>query len=158
VVLALGGGIGIFSGGLLADALRRRGQTGAELWPGIISALAILPFGIATAQAGSGDAALLRFAGFMFFSSFAFAAAAAALQVVTPNRLRGQVSALYLFFVNLGGIGLGSFLTGWINDAVFHDPGRVGDSMAWVIGLAAPAAALLLLAALPAYRRMQREA
>jgi hypothetical protein len=58
----------------------------------------------------------------MFFSSFAFAAAAAALQAVTPNRLRGQVSALYLFFVNLAGIGLGSFLTGWINDSMLRRP------------------------------------
>ena len=95
------------------------------------------------------------FAGFMFFSSFAFAAAAAALQVVTPNRLRGQVSALYLFFVNLGGIGLGSFLTGWVNDSIFADPNRVGDSMAWIVGIGAPVAALLLLAALPGYRRLQ---
>ena len=155
VVLAAGGAAGIFSGGLLADALRRRGLASAELWPGIFSALAVLPLGIATAQAGSGRAALSLFAGFMFFSSFAFAAAAAALQVVTPNRLRGQVSALYLFFVNLGGIGLGSLLPGWVNDAVFADPNRVGDSMAWVIGLSTPLAALLLFAALPGYRRLQ---
>jgi len=155
VVLALGGAAGIFSGGLFADALRRRGIAGAEIWPGIVSALAVLPLGIATAQAGSGRAALAIFAGFMFFSSFAFAAAAAALQVVTPNRLRGQVSALYLFFVNLGGIGLGSFLTGWVNDSIFADPNRVGDSMAWIVGIGAPVAALLLLAALPGYRRLQ---
>jgi MFS family permease len=155
LVLAIGGAAGIFSGGLFADALRRRGIATAELWPGIVSALAVLPLGIATAQAGSGSAALAIFAGFMFFSSFAFAAAAAALQVVTPNRLRGQVSALYLFFVNLGGIGLGSFLTGWVNDAIFGDPNRVGDSMAWIIGLSAPAAALLLLAGLRGYRRLQ---
>ena len=158
LVLALGGAAGIFSGGLLADALRRRGWLTAELWPGILSALAILPLGIATAQAGSGSAALALFAGFMFCSSFAFAAAAAALQLVTPNRLRGQVSALYLFFVNLAGIGLGSFLTGWVNDAVFADPNRVGDSMAWIVGLGAPLAALLLLCGLPGYRRLQRDA
>jgi MFS family permease len=140
----------------LADVLRRRGHPGAELWPGIISALAILPFGIATTQADSGALALWFFAGFMFFSSFAFAAAAAALQLVTPNRLRGQVSALYLFFMNLAGIGLGSFLTGWINDAVFADPGRVNDSMAWIVAIAAPLATLVLGLGLAEYRRLQR--
>jgi MFS family permease len=156
VILATGGALGILGGGAFADWLRRRGVTGAELWPGIVSAIAITPLGIATAQAADGAAALAIFAGFMFFSSFAFAAAAAALQIVSPNRLRGQVSALYLFFVNLAGIGAGSFLTGWVNDAVFADPDRVGDSMAWIVAIAGPLAALLLLAGLPAYRKLQR--
>jgi MFS family permease len=88
----------------------------------------------------------------MVFASFPFAAAAAALQNVTPNRLRGQVSAVYLFVVNLAGIGLGSFLTGFVNDHVFGDPARVGDSMAWIVGLAAPLAAIVLLAGRRSYR------
>lgn len=156
MVLAIGGAAGILAGGALADSLRRRGIVTAELWPGIVSAVAITPLGIATTQAVSGSAALTLFAGFMFFSSFAFAAAAAALQMVSPNRLRGQVSALYLFFVNLAGIGLGSFLTGWVNDAVFADPRRVHDSMAWIVGVTAPLAALLLAAGLGRYRSLQR--
>ena len=158
LVLAIGGAAGIFAGGWLADTLRRRGDAGAELWPGLLSAGAILPFGLATTQAGSGAAALAAFAGFMFASSFAFAAAAAALQVVTPNRLRGQVSALYLFCVNLAGIGVGSFLTGWLNDSVFADPNRVGDSMAWVVGVSAPLTMLLLWLARSRYLRLQRPA
>ena len=156
LTLALGGAAGILAGGAFADLLRRRGFASAELWPGIVSAILITPLGIATAQAGSGSAALGLFAGFMFFSSFAFAAAAAALQLVAPNRLRGQVSALYLFFVNLAGIGVGSFLTGWVNDAVFADPNRVNDSMAWIVGIAAPLAAILLLAGRAGYVRLQR--
>ncbi len=156
LVLAIGGAAGILAGGACADWLRRRGIMTAELWPGIVSALAITPLGIATAQAGDGHAALTLFAGFMFFSSFAFAAAAAALQLVAPNRLRGQISALYLFFVNLAGIGLGSFLTGWVNDAVFGDPRRVDDSMAWIVGTMAPLAAALLAAGLGRYRALQR--
>ncbi len=156
LVLALGGALGILAGGAFADLLRRRGITSAELWPGIVSAVAVAPLGIATAQAGDGRMALTLFAGFMFFSSFAFAAAAAALQIVTPNRLRGQVSALYLFFVNLAGIGVGTFLTGWINDHVYADPLRVNDSMSWVVGIAAPLAALLLASGLGRYRAMQR--
>ena len=156
LVLAVGGALGILSGGAFADWLRRRGVMSAELWPGIISAIAIAPLGIATAQADDGDAALTLFAGFMFFSSFAFAAAAAALQAVTPNRLRGQVSALYLFFVNLAGIGVGTFLTGWINDSIYADPLRVNDSMSWIVGIAAPLAALLLASGLRSYRAMQR--
>jgi MFS family permease len=153
LILAIGGAIGIFAGGAFADALRRRGVPDAELWSGIVGALLLWPFGIYAAQASSGEAALTAFAGFMVFASFPFAAAAAALQNVTPNRLRGQVSAVYLFVVNLAGIGLGSFLTGFVNDHVFGDPTRVGDSMAWIVGLAAPLAAIVLYAGRRAYRQ-----
>lgn len=147
LILALGGASGILAGGAFADWLRRRQVVDAEIWPGIVSALAVGPLGIATCQAPGGTAALALFAGFMFFSSFAFAAAAAALQAAAPNRMRGQVSAVYLFCVNLTGIGLGSFLTGFVNDYVYADELRVGDSMSWIVGSVAPLAAALLWAA-----------
>jgi MFS family permease len=147
LILAIGGAAGIVAGGVFADWLRKRGTVDAELWPGIVSALLVWPLGIATCQAASGSNSLALFAGFMFFSSFAFAAAAAALQAAAPNRMRGQVSAVYLFFVNLAGIGLGSFLTGFVNDYVYADELRVGDSMSWIVGIAAPLAATFLWAA-----------
>ncbi|HRX89043.1 MAG TPA: MFS transporter, partial [Steroidobacteraceae bacterium] len=158
MTLAIAGGIGIYAGGVFADFLRRRGVVTAELWPGVVSALGVLPFGIGTVQSADGATSLQYFAGFMFFSSFAFAAAASALSIVCPNRLRGQISAVYLFFVNLAGIGVGSFLTGFFNDHVFHDPNRVGDSIAWIIAIAAPLAMVLLGLAMVPYRAAQQPA
>jgi MFS family permease len=156
LILAIGGAAGILSGGVLADRLRRRGVADAELWPGVLSALAIWPLGLLTTQASSGAAALGWFAAFMFASSFPFAAAAASLQAVAPNRLRGQLSALYLFVVNLAGVGLGTFLAGFVTDFAFGDESRVGDSLAWIVGLAAPCAALLLNAVRRSYARVAR--
>lgn len=147
LILAIAGAAGIYAGGAAADMLRRRGVADAELWPGIAGALGIWPLGILTAQAGDGWTALAWFAAFMFASSFPFAAAASGLQAVAPNRLRGQVSALYLFAVNIAGIGLGSFLTGFVNDYVFGDELRVGDSFSWIVAVVAPLSAILLLAA-----------
>ncbi|MCZ8131999.1 MAG: MFS transporter [Steroidobacteraceae bacterium] len=153
LILAIGGAIGIYAGGAFADALRRRGVQDAELWSGILGALLLWPFGLYATQAPSGEAALIAFVGFMVFASFPFAAAAAGLTNVTPNRLRGQVAAVYLFAVNLAGIGLGSFLTGFVNDHVFADPNRIGDSMAWIVGIAAPLAAAILWFGRAPYRR-----
>lgn len=147
LILAIAGAAGIFAGGAAADFIRRRGVADAELWPGIASALALWPLGVLTAQASDGWSALAWFAAFMFASSFPFAAAASGLQAVSPNRLRGQVSALYLFAVNLAGIGLGSFLTGFVNDYVYADETRIDDSLAWIVTVAAPLAALLLVLA-----------
>lgn len=152
VTLAAMGAAGIYAGGAFADGLRRRGVADAELWSGIVGALGAAPTGILAVTAASGAASLGWFAAFMFAASFPFAAAAAGLQNVTPNRLRGVVSAAYLFCVNLAGIGLGSFLTGFVNDRVYADPARVGESMAWIVGIAAPLAALVLLAGRRPYR------
>jgi MFS family permease len=152
VILALGGAVGIYGGGALADALRRRGVPDAELWSGIVGALGVWPTGVLATTAPSGTASLAWFAAFMLFASLPFAAAAAGLTHVTPNRLRGLVSAVYLFCVNLAGIGLGSFLTGFVNDHVLGDPNRVGESMAWIVGIAAPVAALVLYAGRGPYR------
>jgi MFS family permease len=156
LILAIAGAAGILAGGVLADRLRRRGLDDAELWPGIVSALAIWPLGVLTTQAADGWTSLAWFAAFMFASSFPFAAAASGLQAVAPNRLRGQVSALYLFAINLAGIGLGTFLTGFFNDYVYADESRVGDSLAWIVSLGAPLSALLLFLARRPYAARSR--
>jgi hypothetical protein len=43
---------------------------------------------------------------------------------------------MYLFILNLGGLSLGPLLPGVFNDYLFHDPNKVGYSMAitFVIG------------------------
>jgi hypothetical protein len=105
--------------------MRARGRADAELRTGIIGALCRWPF----------------------------AAAAATLQLVTPNRMRGQVSAVYLLVVNLTGIGLGGTVTALLTDRVFGDDAAVGYSMALVGAVTAPLAALVLRAGLPHFRR-----
>ncbi|NIL98302.1 MAG: MFS transporter, partial [Planctomycetales bacterium] len=70
----------------------------------------------------------------LFFSSFPFGPAAAAMQLVTPNQMRGQVSALYLFAVNLCGIAWGPTIAALFTDYVFKDDMAVGYSIAIVSG------------------------
>jgi MFS family permease len=57
---------------------------------------------------------------------------AAVLQIVTPNRMRGQVSALYLFTTNAIGQGLGATSVAVATDYVFKDDQAVGGSIALV--------------------------
>ena len=73
--------------------------------------------------------------------------------MITPNEMRGQVSAVYLFTINLVGIGLGPFLVGAATDSLFYDPTAVGSSIALVAGSAAPLAAAALWTGLADYRR-----
>jgi MFS family permease len=78
--------------------------------------------------------------GLMAYSGVAFAA----IQLVTPNELRGQVSAVYGLVVSLVGLGLGPMATGFVTDYVFHDDKMVGWAMFTVAASVAPAAAALL--------------
>ncbi|MBT4617286.1 MAG: MFS transporter, partial [Gammaproteobacteria bacterium] len=75
-----------------------------------------------------------------------------AIQQVTPNRMRGLVSAFYLFFLNLIGIGLGPTITALITDYVFNNDQAVGFSLAIMAGCSGLLAALLLGIGLKPFR------
>jgi MFS family permease len=50
---------------------------------------------------------------------------AAAVQIVTPNELRGRVSSLYMMVINIIGVSMGPAGVAWLTDKVFHDPSKV---------------------------------
>ena len=147
------GSAGIFCGGWFADRLRKHGRVDAEIRAGIVGALCLWPFAATATLMPDAPLFFVMLAPLVFFASFPFAPAAAALQLVTPNRLRGQVSAVYLFVVNLTGIGLGGTITALLTDGLFGRDDAVGYSMALVGVVAAPLAALVLRAGLPYFRR-----
>lgn len=71
--------------------------------------------------------------------------ASAGLQIVTPNELRGQVAALYLFVVNIIGISIGPMLPPFFSQYVVHDPRMVGWGIAATCVIVAPIGSMLLL-------------
>lgn len=144
---------GIVFGGYLAGRLRARGLRSANLLVGMISALAVAPFGVTAPLVSNAGLALGLYAAFIFAGSIPYGAAAAALQEITPNQMRAQVSALYLFGLNLAGIGLGPTVVAFLTDKVFHADAAVGHSLALTVAVAAPISALLLWLGARPYRR-----
>jgi MFS family permease len=67
-----------------------------------------------------------------FFSKTAIGAMAALIQIVTPNRMRGQISAIYLFAVALVGQSIGPTAVAVCTDYLFKDDNAVGWSLALV--------------------------
>jgi MFS family permease len=106
----------------------------------------------------SGELALAVFAPAMLMATMPYPMAGTAIQLVTPNRMRGQVSALYMLVINLVGLGAGPLVVGLFNDALFTGPEGVRYSLAWVNAVAAPLAFALLWAGLRPYRELGREA
>jgi len=78
--------------------------------------------------------------------------AAAALQITTPARMRGQASAIYLLVFNLLGMGCGPSVVAIFTDFVFKDELQVGYSLLLTYIIFAPVAIFLLLYAAPAMR------
>ncbi|MEJ8568581.1 spinster family MFS transporter [Elongatibacter sediminis] len=123
---------GIIVGGWLADRLVIRGYTDGAMRVGVIAGLGCIPFALLSLTVTSVTGILAMYGPLLFFSSFGFGAAAAALQQATPNRLRALVSAIYLFILNLIALGLGPTITASITDFVFRDDLAVGRSIACV--------------------------
>jgi len=124
--------IGVISGGMLADSLFKKGNRDAALRVAVMAATFMVPFSILATTIKDPTWALVLAAPFAFGASISMGLAPTALQLVTPNRLRGQISAAWMLFLNLITAGLGPTAVGWINDAVFGDPLAVGQSIALV--------------------------
>jgi MFS family permease len=124
--------IGVISGGWLADTLFKRGKSDAALRVAVAAAVFMVPFSILATNISNPTLALAVMAPFAFGASISMGLAPTALQLVTPNRLRGQISAAWMLFLNIITAGLGPTAVGWINDTIFGDPLAVGQSIALV--------------------------
>lgn len=139
LIAALFGGAGIVCGGVFSDWLARRGDPAAPMRTALLGACVLTPVATAAVLVPDADVSLLLFCLLLFFVSFPFAPAATALQMVTPSRMRAQVSAVYLLVVNLAGIGFGGTATALVTDYVFRDP----QSLHWSMAVIAAAGGLL---------------
>jgi hypothetical protein len=77
----------------------------------------------------------------------------AALQRIFPNQVRGQVSAFFLFILNLGGYPLGTLMPGVFNNYWFHDEKMLGPSLAITMSIGAVLMLVLFVVTIRPYKR-----
>ena len=152
-IVAVCGTLGIVTGGRLADRLRQRGHVDANLRVALWGACAGLPFGVLFPLVSSAHWAAVLLAPVVFFMSMPFGVAPAAIQQMMPNTMRAQASALYLFVINLIGLGLGPTLVATLTEDVFRDKNAVHYSLVVVGVFSYVSAAILLWLGLKPYRR-----
>jgi MFS family permease len=149
---------GMLLAGVLCDRLTRRGVKDAPIVVALISAcgiatLSCLPPIMPTVP-------LIWIA--LFIAGITFNAyngvGPMAVNQVTPNQYRAQVSAVYLFVVNALGLGVGPTLVPFVNEHLFHDPVMIRYSLIMVVFCSAVTAIILLLLVRPIYRQKQIEA
>ena len=76
-----------------------------------------------------------------------------AIQEVVPANMRGQFSALYLFVVNLIGLGLGPSAVALFTDFAMGDPSLIRYSLAVVPTMALLLSSFLLWRCLQSYHQ-----
>lgn len=148
ILLTAGCG-GMYVGGRWSDHWQKRGMVEAPMRVMVIGAVGtilLLPFG--TLLPGIAWTLTLLWGG-VFALALPMGISAAALQRIFPNQVRGVVSALYLFILNIGGQSLGPLLPGVFNDYLFHNGKMIGYSLSITMG---GAAVLMLLTLLASYR------
>lgn len=146
------GTAGVYSGGWLADRLAVAGRRDAMLRAAGIGMLCGLPFIVATPLLDDERFATAGLAVAIFFLALPQGLPSAALQVVTPNRLRAQVTAIYFFIGNLIANGFGPTIPALLTDYVFRDPAMLRYAIAIVGGVSVPLSLLVLSLGIAAYR------
>lgn len=149
VVVASAGGV--FSGGAIASALMRRGRANANLLVPAISVLCAIPFAVAFPLMVSPTMSLVLLAPALFLSAVPFGCGTAVLPLISPNRIRAQIVAIYLLIANLVGFTLGPTSVGFLTDFVFRDPVLVGYSLAIAPAVFFSAGVALIAWAIPRY-------
>ena len=162
VILLLCGPLGIFLGGWLADHIDRSAAKDAAKGGSFASAAAFTAAGIIPAAlsplVSSPEVAFALIAWLVLATSAPWGVAVSAIQQITPNEMRGQISALYLFVVNIIGIGFGPSIVALLTDGVFGRDDALRYSMAIVGGAAALLGSLILFAGLASFRRSYQRA
>lgn len=152
-VLMVASTSGVFAGGFIASLLMKRGTASANLLVAVSGPLIAIPFASFFALTSNDNLALILLAPTLFFAAMPFGCGTATLPLITPNRLRAQVVAVYLLVANLLGLTLGPTGVGLLTDYVFKDPTKIG----WSLSIAAPVlmllGALIAVSAIAPYRR-----
>lgn len=143
-IVAIFGPLGIAFGGWLADYVAQRGRKDSNMLVEFLAAIAWAPTGFAYLLVDDPWVAMWLLAPTSFLVAAPFGIAPAAIQQIMPNEMRGQASAVYLFVLNLIGLGIGPSAVAFFTDKVFQDDNRVGTSILVVTMAAHTIAAVLL--------------
>lgn len=146
------GTLGLVVAGRAADRLRRRGHTDAKLRVMLGCALGAAAFGVPLPLMPNAAAATALLALVLLFAIAPYGVAAAAVQELMPNQMRGAASAMFLFVINILGGGVGPVLIGGLTTYVFRDPAALPAAMAITAAASLGAAILLFATGLRPYR------
>lgn len=142
---------GLMFGGWLAEKLATKGYHDTNIRIVVIVAVLVLPPLVLFPLVSDPWLAVGLLAVQNFVAAWAIGPQNAALQVITPNQMRGQVTALYLFVFNIIGYGLGPTFIAVLTDYVFGAEDQLRYAMALAAAVMEPLAALIFWSGMKSY-------
>lgn len=140
----LAAAVGQVGGAMLVDWLYRRGiadaHTRYQIWGVVIA----VPINIVALWSGDPWIFLILNAIYYVLCYPFLGYAVSALQIHTPQHLRGQVSAIFLAIVTVVGSGIGAPFTAFVSDYMLRDPGQLGMALIVVSVVFAPLVLIML--------------
>jgi len=114
-ITALGGVIGSFSGGVIADRWGRT-QPRARVYVSMSGALLAIPFNVASVLLNDHRLALLSFLPATIGATLWFGPATSLVQDLVPPAMRATAAAVFIFILTIIGLGAGPQMIGVLND------------------------------------------
>jgi MFS family permease len=148
---------GAIIGSLLAERFAKAGRDDANMRVVLVGKLAAMPFGILFPFMPNPFLAVTVSTISLFCLSWTAAPLNAALQVITPNQMRGQITYLFMFIFNVIGVGLGPLMVAFFTDYVFKDESQLGLSLVAMGLLLGPLGAIVVWLGLKPYGRSVKE-
>ncbi len=135
---------GVFFSGWLNDWFIQKGRKDAPMFTGVIGIVGLIIPMIAFTQVSELWLSVTLLVLAMFFASFPMPISTAAMQMLAPNQLRAQISAIFILISNLVAVGVGTTLVALITDRIFENPLMVGMSLT-IVGVFSCILAFILL-------------
>lgn len=135
---------GTLLSGWIADRMIIKGRSNAHIVVSMFYLMGTLVCGALGPIVPIKSLSLILIGGFGFFLFTWTGVATALIQLATPVRMRGQVSALYLFSVSLVGLSIGPTAMGAATDYLFKSDIAVGKSIS-LVGIVAMVASIALM-------------
>jgi MFS family permease len=134
LVLLAGSIFGVLWGGWYADYLENKSIQNGRIRVNIISAAALLFSGFIPLINNPVLVMALFFIPAFFIAS-PMGASTSAIQQLMPNQVRALASSIFLFLINIIGLGGGPFLVGFFTDTIFHNEKAISYSLAATIAI-----------------------
>jgi MFS family permease len=145
--------LGLLAGSSLAEWYAKRGYDDANMRVVLIATVAVIPTSILFPLMPTAEMAMAVSGLNLFVAMLGVAPGNAALQIVTPNEMRGQVRAAYQFIFNVVGYALGPLFVALMTDYLFANEADLRYSLMTSAAVLGPIAALVSWYGLKPYGR-----
>lgn len=155
-IIVVFGTAGVVAGGWAGDKVVASGRENGRLLVMVTGSFAVAPFALFYPLVDNITLVLVLLSGSTFFSTFAMAPGAAAIQELMPNQMRGFASAVLIFVINIIGLGLGPSAVAGMTDFYYRDEMMLRYSLAYLPAIILVVGGFIGMAGLKPYKESRR--